>query len=188
MTVNAAPAFLNVVDPGVKFKEIASLAAKAAEGSDDVRKDIASIASWWGNTHDDPERLLAILYLRAQEELRNSPISSAKDFAKRVKHARAVLGSFDQKAIRQDLAETDAVIRNSTFLSRKLALAQQELAELTPDFEEVARKVVSQSQDATLMRTSIADVSALRWSCSINGRPISCWAALGLVLIAVLLL
>lgn len=185
MTVNATPAFLNLVDPAVKFKELANLAAKTAEDSDDLRKDIASIASWWGKTHDQPERLLAILYLRAQDELRVSPISSVKDFIKRVKHARTMLGSFDQKAIRQELAETEAGIRNSTFLSRKLDLAQQELSELAPDFEEVARKVVPQLRDATLTRTG--DVSALRWSCSLNGQPISCWWAFALVVIFVLL-
>jgi hypothetical protein len=188
MTAIATTPFLNLVDPGVKFREIANFAAKAAESSDDLRKDFASIASWWGKTYDQPERLLSILYLRAQEELRDSPISSAKEFAKRTKHARAVLASFDQKAIRQDLAETESAIRNSTFLSRKLELAEQELAELTSDFEEVARKVVPQLQDATLTRTAAGDVSTQRWSCTLNGAPISCWLALAIVVVAVILL
>lgn len=187
---NAIPEFLTFIEPATRFKELGDLAVQAAETSDEFRQNVASIASWWGKavSHDRPEQLVAILYLRAQEDLRSTKISSAKDLVKRTRQARAMLGSVDQTAVKSMVAEMEARIAKSKTLSRKLELAQQELAEMMPELEDVANRLVPQLPQPGFAKEMDGNVTELAWGCYLNGVRISCWLAVALVLAAIILL
>lgn len=71
---------------------------KAAELSAEFRRDFAAIGKWRSGAHPEPERLLAILYLRAQE------------------HGGFGKASTERNALQHLATDLDTRIRNSTSL------------------------------------------------------------------------
>lgn len=175
------------------IRKTGELAIRVAERSVDFRRDLASIASWWANTDSQPERLLAILYLRAQESAGTFKNTDSNDIIKRANRARAMLRSLDRNDANEAVAALESRIANSPSLARRLALAQDELADMQQDLEDIARNLVPKLNDIGVARDEAAGVSAQNevttqgWGCYLNGTRISCWLAVAIVLVAILL-
>ena len=131
-----------LTDVRERLREAGELAIQAAESSAEFRQDLAAIGKWWSAAHPEPERLLAILYLRAQEHVSFGKDITRKDLEKRANRARVLLQSTERNALQNLATELNSRIRRSMFLSRRLAVAQEELAELAPDMEQIALELV----------------------------------------------
>lgn len=142
MSADAMAGPRRLADVSGTLREAGELAIRAAERSAEFRRDFASIARWWAGAHDDPERLLAIFYMRAQEHAAFGRAITGKDLEKRANRAHTILRSTERNALQNLVADLDIRIRRSMFLTRRLAAAQEELAELAPDMDEIARRLV----------------------------------------------
>ena len=194
MSTNAIAELMTLTDVREKLKEAGELAIQAAEHSAEFRQDFASIGKWWSGAHPQPERLLAILYLRAQEHAGFGKALTEKDLVKRANRADAMQRSTERNALQRLATDLDTRIRNSTSLSRRLSVVQEELSELAPDMEEIARKLVPilreygvRTAEATAGVTAESTVTSNAWSCWFNGVRISCWLAVAIVLLVMLL-
>lgn len=200
MSTNAIADLMTLTDVREKLIEAGEHAIRAAQSSPEFRRDFAALGKWWSTAHPQPERLLAILYLRAQEHGGFAKTLSENDLVRRASRAEAKLRSTERTAVQKLVSDLESRIRNSASLSRRLAVAQEELAELAPDMEEIAHKLVPKLQengvrkeettaDATAQSTvtTDGDVTANAWSCYFNGVRISCWLAIAIVLLFILL-
>lgn len=176
------------------IKDTGELAIRAAERSREFRQDFGAIASWWASVHAQPERLLAILYVRLQENAGASRGNGGNDLARQANRARAFLRSLNRTDVSEAIAGIESRIAASPVLARRLAAAQDELAEMRQDLEAIARRLVPQLRESGVTRAEATadvgdgEVEALAWGCYLNGVRISCWLAVAVVLIAILLL
>lgn len=201
MSAHAIEDFLSVSDLRETLYTIGNLATQAAAGSAEVRQDLAAIGSWWATVDPQPERLLPILYLKAQDEKRSKSLNSPSDVAKRAKQVRAALRSFNRSAVRNLLLETEARIEHSDSLARKLTVAREDISAIEPDMEAIARKLVPLLQEHGIQTEEASDAmekeqgqldiaepetNALR--CYAFGVRAPCWLVISLIILSIILI
>lgn len=123
---------MTFTDVREKLREAGELAIQAAHASAAFRRDFAANGKWWSSAHPEPGRLLAILYLRAQEHPAFARALSEKDLVRRARRAEEALRSTERNTVPSVAADLESLIRDSSSLSRRLTVAQEELAELAP--------------------------------------------------------